>query len=65
MAGRGTRDWDAATYDRVSTPQQQWATAIVDRLGLTGDESFTMRAFNISPAGEEQLAIETEWSPMP
>ncbi|HET6832202.1 MAG TPA: methyltransferase domain-containing protein [Solirubrobacterales bacterium] len=33
-----TRDWDAATYDRVSTPQQQWARAVVDRLGLRGDE---------------------------
>ncbi len=34
----GTRDWDAATYDRVSTPQQRWAAAVIDRLGLSGDE---------------------------
>jgi trans-aconitate 2-methyltransferase len=38
MAG-GTRDWDASTYDRVSTPQQQWAEAVIDRLRLRGDET--------------------------
>ncbi|MCB0876432.1 MAG: methyltransferase domain-containing protein, partial [Solirubrobacterales bacterium] len=38
MAG-GTRDWDASTYDRVSTPQQAWAAAVIDRLGLQGDET--------------------------
>ena len=38
MAGRGTRDWDAATYDRVSTPQQDWARPVVERLqGLFAD----------------------------
>ena len=21
-----SRDWDATTYDRISTPQQRWAT---------------------------------------
>jgi trans-aconitate 2-methyltransferase len=35
----GTRDWDAATYDRVSTPQQEWATAVIDRLDLSGEET--------------------------
>ena len=35
----GTRDWDAATYDRISTPQQQWADAVIDRLHLRGDET--------------------------
>lgn len=35
----GTRDWDASTYDRVSTPQQQWAEAVVVRLRLRGDET--------------------------
>jgi len=34
-----TRDWDAATYDRVSAPQVAWAGAVLDRLELTGDES--------------------------
>ena len=35
----GTRDWDASTYDRVSTPQQAWAAAVIDRLRLVGDET--------------------------
>jgi trans-aconitate 2-methyltransferase len=35
----GTRDWDAATYDRISTPQQRWAGAVIDRLRLRGDET--------------------------
>jgi trans-aconitate 2-methyltransferase len=34
-----TRDWDAATYDRVSTPQVEWAGPVIDRLGLSGDET--------------------------
>ncbi len=33
-----TRDWDAATYDRISAPQQRWAAEQLDRLHLTGDE---------------------------
>ena len=33
-----TRDWDAATYDRVSTPQVEWAGPVIDRLELQGDE---------------------------
>ncbi len=35
----GTRDWDASTYDRVSTPQQDWASAVIERLALRGDET--------------------------
>ena len=34
-----SRDWDAATYDRVSTPQVEWAGPIIDRLELKGDET--------------------------
>jgi trans-aconitate 2-methyltransferase len=34
-----TRDWDAATYDRISTPQQRWAAEQLDRLELVGDET--------------------------
>jgi len=34
-----TRDWDAASYDRVSNPQVQWAGAVLDRLELTGAET--------------------------
>jgi trans-aconitate 2-methyltransferase len=33
-----TRDWDAATYQRVSVPHEEWARAILDRLDLGGDE---------------------------
>lgn len=33
------RDWDAATYDRVSRPQVEWAGPILDRLDLRGDEN--------------------------
>lgn len=33
-----TRDWDAATYDRISAPQQVWAAEQLDRLALTGEE---------------------------
>jgi len=32
------RDWDAATYDRVSAPQQEWAREQLGRLRLRGDE---------------------------
>jgi trans-aconitate 2-methyltransferase len=34
-----SRDWDAATYDRVSGPQVAFATAVLDRLELRGDET--------------------------
>jgi trans-aconitate 2-methyltransferase len=34
-----TRDWDAATYDRVSTPQVEWAERVLTRLPLRGDET--------------------------
>jgi trans-aconitate 2-methyltransferase len=33
------RDWDAKTYDRVSTPQAEWAEDVLDRLDLRGDET--------------------------
>jgi trans-aconitate 2-methyltransferase len=32
------RDWDAATYERVSGPQTRWGQAVLDRLPLDGDE---------------------------
>jgi trans-aconitate 2-methyltransferase len=34
-----SRDWDATTYDRISTPQQTWAAEQLDRLELTGSET--------------------------
>ena len=36
--GPSTRDWDAATYHRVSDPQFQWALEQLERLHLNGDE---------------------------
>jgi trans-aconitate 2-methyltransferase len=36
--GRLARDWDAATYDRISDPQLQWAREQLSRLDLAGDE---------------------------
>lgn len=37
-AGRPGRDWDAATYDRVSDVQLVWAVEQLERLELDGDE---------------------------
>lgn len=33
------RDWNAASYDRVSTPQVEMARPVLDRLPLKGDET--------------------------
>ena len=33
------REWDAATYDRVSHIQAEWAREVIDRLELRGDET--------------------------
>jgi trans-aconitate 2-methyltransferase len=32
-------DWDAATYDRVAAPQEEWGVKVIDRLELAGDET--------------------------
>jgi trans-aconitate 2-methyltransferase len=32
------RDWDGATYDRISAPQQAWGREVLERLPLTGEE---------------------------
>jgi trans-aconitate 2-methyltransferase len=34
-----SRDWDAATYDRVAVPQFRWGAAVIDGLDLAGDET--------------------------
>jgi trans-aconitate 2-methyltransferase len=34
-----SRDWDAATYHRVSTPHVEWAEILLGRLGLSGEET--------------------------
>ncbi len=36
--GKGTRDWDAGVYERVSEPQLQWGRVVLERLALGGDE---------------------------
>lgn len=33
------RDWDGATYDRISTPMVELARPVLDRLELAGDET--------------------------
>jgi trans-aconitate 2-methyltransferase len=33
-----TREWDAATYQRISVPHEEWAEAVLARLPLNGDE---------------------------
>jgi trans-aconitate 2-methyltransferase len=33
-----SREWDAASYDRVSRPQLEWGLAVLERLPLRGDE---------------------------
>lgn len=37
--GAAPRDWDAATYDRISDPQVAMAGPVLDRLPLGGDET--------------------------
>src|SRR3954468_17848429 len=32
------RDWNAASYQRVSAPLEQWGRDVLDRLELEGDE---------------------------
>lgn len=36
--GGPTREWDAATYDRIADPMARWGATVVDRLTLVGDE---------------------------
>ena len=33
------RDWDAATYDRISEPQFRWGAEVVGWLELDGHET--------------------------
>jgi trans-aconitate 2-methyltransferase len=33
------RDWDGATYDRISAPQQAWGKEVLERLPLRGEET--------------------------
>jgi trans-aconitate 2-methyltransferase len=38
-ADTGPREWDAETYQRVSVPHEEWATAVLERLPLRGEET--------------------------
>jgi trans-aconitate 2-methyltransferase len=51
-----TRDWDAATYARVSGPQLEWSGQVLDRLELRGDE--TVLDAGCGSGGVTQLLIE-------
>ena len=33
------KEWDAAGYQRISVPHEEWATAVLERLPLSGDET--------------------------
>jgi trans-aconitate 2-methyltransferase len=35
----GTVDWDAATYDTLADPQEEWGREVLERLELRGDET--------------------------
>lgn len=35
----GVREWDAASYQRISVPHEEWAEAVLERLPLRGDET--------------------------
>jgi trans-aconitate 2-methyltransferase len=39
MAESTTRDWDATTYTRVALAHEEWARAVLGRLGLAGGET--------------------------
>lgn len=39
MSSDRTTDWDAAAYDRISAPQEEWARKVLARLPLDGDET--------------------------
>jgi trans-aconitate 2-methyltransferase len=40
MTDEGKRTyWDAETYERIGTPMRRWAQAVIDDLGLKGDET--------------------------
>ena len=39
MNSAGTTDWDAARYDRLAAPQEEWARSVLERLPLEGNET--------------------------
>jgi trans-aconitate 2-methyltransferase len=39
VSGTGPVEWDAATYDRVADPQEEWGREVLARFDFNGDES--------------------------
>lgn len=39
MPDQGTREWDAASYDRIADPMTRWGVDVLGRLPLRGDET--------------------------
>lgn len=39
MSRRTTTDWDARNYDRLASPQEEWARRLLERLPLEGTET--------------------------
>ncbi len=56
----GTRDWDAATYDRVSDPQLSWAREQLARLALRGEETVLDAGCGSGRVTEELAALVPE-----
>ncbi len=51
-----TREWDAATYDRVALSHHDWATVVLDRLTLDGDETVLDAGCGSGKVTEQLLA---------
>jgi trans-aconitate 2-methyltransferase len=51
-----TREWDAATYDRIAHPMTRWGSAVVDRLPLEGAERVLDAGCGSGRVTEELLA---------
>ena len=50
-------DWDAARYDKVSTPQARWGRVVLERLELTGDETVLDAGCGTGRVTEELLKV--------
>jgi trans-aconitate 2-methyltransferase len=56
MGESGSREWDAGTYDRVSGPQLDWSSSVIDRIELAGDETVLDAGCGSGRVTEELLA---------
>jgi trans-aconitate 2-methyltransferase len=53
-------EWDAARYDKVSTPQARWGRAVVQRLELAGHETVLDAGCGTGRVTEELLKVLPE-----